>query len=165
MGMEDIYLDDSLSTEIITETLESIFPGLTVFYFDFSNDEPNGFDSTNSDHIIFNYTMNNECLEFGFKISIYRTPENNSYERSLYIGYMFSKLNMVRVLAPFINPNEPDYPYFDIVFMNGESYLADDYNTSFGDGSSGLVKILEAYPLVGFCFDEKGFFLDQRSQQ
>jgi len=153
--MEDIYLDQEIEIERIKEKLTNLFPELTVFYYDFNHDCPDELDNNNPHHIFFNTSYNKDKLEFGFVISIYRTPENNHQERALFVAKAFSEFFELRILVPYTNPDKPDDPYFDIVFDKGKIFLADDSDTSFGDDSKGLVKILEEYPLKNIQFNKR----------
>jgi len=159
--MEDIYLDKKIEVENIKERLLDLFPDLAVFYYDFNNDSPSKLDSNNPNRIFFNTSYHEAKLEFGFVISIYGTSDKNSQERGLFIAKAFSDFYGVRVLAPFTNPDKPDDPFYDIVFENGKIFLADDCDTSFGDNSNGLVKILGEYPLKNIRFDKKAQLINE----
>ncbi|MFC3158275.1 hypothetical protein ACFOEQ_06925 [Chryseobacterium arachidis] len=87
--MEDIYFDQSLDNEQISNTLSETFPALTVFYWDFNNDMPEELDFDNTHHIFFNTGDGFGCEEFNFKISVYRTPDANHKEREFYLGKIF----------------------------------------------------------------------------
>jgi hypothetical protein len=153
--MEDIYLDEKINTDKIAHYLGQIFSGLTVFHYDFEDDPPVDLDSTNPNHIFFNSRYNVDKIELRFTISIYRTPDKDCAERQIYIGKIFSDINKVRVLVPFTNPNEPDNPYYNLIFENGRTFLASDYDTNFADGTTGLVKRIKEYLLITPKFDEK----------
>lgn len=151
--MEDIYLDDPVDADKIKKRLAHLFPGLTVFHYDFQHDYPEGLDSADNHSIVFNTTYYADKAEFGFCISIYRTPPSDTAERALFIALSFSIFLRERVLVPFTHPDAPDDPYYAIVFENGKIFLADDSDTSFGDGTNGQVKILQEYPLAIPLFD------------
>lgn len=153
--MEDIYLDNKLEIGCIKERLFNLFPELFPFYYDFNSESPKEFDSSNPNHIIFNTSYQEEKLEFGFAISIYRTPDKDHQARALFIARAFSDFYGIRVLVPYTNSDKPGYPYYDIVFENGKIFLADDCDTNFADNSDGLVKILEEYPLKNSKFDKR----------
>ena len=153
--MEHIHVDKIIENDIIQKTISKIFPDLDVFHFDFEDEKPDALDYENPKHIIFNTQFSPDTLEFGFTIGIYRTPDNYSTERALYIGKLFSEYNKVRVLVPFRKLDEPHDPYYDIIFDNGKTYLADDSDTSFGDGTKGFVKIIGEYSLTNLQFDNK----------
>ena len=153
--MEDMYLDKKIEIENIKDRLENLFPELFVFYYDFNNDSPNELDSNNPNHIFFNTSYNKEKLEFGYVISIYRTPDQDHQERALFIAKAFSDFFEVRILVPYTNPDKPNDPYYDIIFENSKVFLADDCDTNFGDDTDGLVKILKEYPLKITPFDKR----------
>lgn len=154
--MEDIHLDEIISNDSVAKCLRQIFPDFTVFHYDFSDNPPVDFDSENSNHIIFNTQYFKDNLEFKFKISIYRTPDKDSPERQIYIGKIFSDLCKVRVLVPFTNPDDPQCPYYDLIFENGKTFLADDNDTSFADGTKGIVKVIKEFSLPHLNFDRTG---------
>ena len=116
--MEDIYVDAVLDKEMVSLSLARLFPDLKIFYWDLNDDSPNGYDSENDKHIFFNININNNKKEFGLIISIYRTPDKDAEERALFIGREISNESNVRVLVPFINPEFPDVPFYDIMFYN-----------------------------------------------
>jgi hypothetical protein len=157
--MEDIFLDRQIDIDCIKNTLSKIFPGLEVFHYDFLKDEPASYDSENPKHIIFNTAYHSDKKEFGFVISIYRTPKDDNMERQLYIGRAISEEHKVRVIVPYNNPEDPKNPYYDIIFENHKSYLADDSDTNFGDNTEGLVKIIREYDLPPMNFNSIGEFI------
>ncbi|MFC7346157.1 hypothetical protein ACFQO9_05405 [Chryseobacterium zhengzhouense] len=151
--MEDIYLDRKVDTEEIGKKLHNLFPSLSVFYYDFKDIPPTDLDIENSNQIFFNTYYQKEKLEFGFTISIYRTPDENSNERAMFIAKSFSDSFKVRTLVPYILPQNPQDPYYDIIFDNGKIFLADDCSTSFGDDTDGIIKIIKEYNLNIYSFD------------
>lgn len=153
--MEDIYADKKIDNNEIKSSLLDLFPDLSIFYWDFNGDSPLGLDIENSDHIFFNTTFHNDKREFGLVISIYRTPKEDYQERGLLIGKKISIDSNVRVLVPFTNPEDTDNPYYDIVFDNGLTYLANDSDTNFADGSEGLVIIIKEHKLPELRFDKR----------
>ena len=154
--MENIYLDNPIEIEEIRKNLSEIFTDLEIFYWDFADDLPSNFNLENSNQIFFNTCLDEERKEFTFVITIYRTPDDNSDERQLFIAKYFSEKNKLRSLAVYVHPNEPNYPYYDIIFEENNAYLADDSDTNFGDGTKNLVKIIEKIDIPEFRFDPKG---------
>lgn len=151
--MEDIYLDRKVDIEEIGKKIHNLFPSLSVFYYDFKDIPPTDLDIENSNQIFFNTYYQKEKLEFGFIISIYRTPDENSNERAMFIAKSFSDSFKVRTLVPYILPQDPQDPYYDIIFDNGKIFLADDCSTSFGDDTDGIIKIIKEYNLNIYSFD------------
>lgn len=145
--MEDIYLDREVDTEEIRKIIHNIFPGLSVFYYDFKENPPADLNFENSNHIFFNTDYQKQKLEFGFTISIYRTPDEDSNQRAMFIAKSFSHSFNVRTLVPFVFPQDSENPYYDIIFDKGKIFLADDCNTSFGDDNNGILKIIREYDL------------------
>lgn len=139
--MVDIYLDEVIANEAITGTLARIFPDLTIHHYDFADEKPKTLDLAHPKHIFFNTLFDDGKIEFGFRISIYRVPGDQSTERHLFIGKKFSDINGIKVLVPYTMEEDPGNPYYDVIFSNGEAFLADDSNTSFGDGTDGLIKV------------------------
>lgn len=157
--MEDIYLDKSLDNEQIITTISEIFSDLKVFHWDFISDEPKKIDFNNPNHIFFNAELNYGLKEFRFNISIYRTPDTHYEERQLYLSKVFSDKYNIRTLASFTKPDEPDNPYYSVVFENGKAYLADDIEF-YNSDKKGIIKILEEYDLPVIEFDKKAVFID-----
>lgn len=153
--MEDIYLDKKIDNDLIKGILESLFPDLIIFYWDFIDESPAGFGSENDDHIVFNTSFHDDKKEFGFVISVYRTPKEDSQERALLLGKKISVEFNIRVLVPFVHPEDIGYPYYDIIFNKGHSSLADDSDTNFADGTEGLVKVIGDFNLPDLSFDRK----------
>jgi len=110
-------------------------------------------DTENDKHIFFNTSFDHSKKEFAFVISIYRTPKENAIERQMYLSKKISDYFNTRTIVPFKNPEEPNDPYYDIIFENGKAFLSDDLDTSFADGSGGLVKIISEYKLTIYNFD------------
>lgn len=154
--MENIYLDKPIEIEEIRKNLSEIFTDLEVFYWDFADDIPSNFNSENSNQIFFNTIFDGERKEFAFVITIYRTPDDNSDERQLFIAKYFSEKHKLRTLAVYVHPDDTDYPYYDIIFENNNTYLADDSDTNFGDGTENLVKIIQKIDIPEIRFDPKG---------
>lgn len=154
--MENIYLDKPIKIEEIRQSLSEIFTDLEVFYWDFTDEIPPNFDSENSNHIFFNTVFDENRKEFAFVITIYKTPEDNCIERQLFIAKYFSKKHKLRTLAEYVHPEEPNYPYYDIIFKENNAYLADDSDTSFGDGTENLVEIIQKIDIPEIRLDPKG---------
>jgi hypothetical protein len=157
--MEDIYLDNELNVQQIKNCLLLLFPDLEVFYYDFNDFPSKDLVDDNPDQIFFNKTSFLNKKEFKFKISIYRTPNENYEERQIYIGQQFSNDFNVRVIVAFKKPDDPSNPFYNLVFENGKIYLADDNDTSFADCTEGLVKIIKEYNLPKLKFDRKANFI------
>lgn len=154
--MENIYVDSKIDIEDIRHILSSLFPDLKFFCYNFYEDEPEGLDLNNPDHVVFNTIEDTHRKEFGFNISIYKMPDLGQSERALYIGQKISEKLNQRVLVPFSLPESPNDPYYDIIFDQGKVYLADDCDTSFADNAEGLVQILGEYQLPQYKFSSKG---------
>jgi hypothetical protein len=161
--MEDIYLDKPIEIENIRENLSELFTDLEVFYWDFVDEEPSNFNSENSNQIFFNTIFDEDRKEFAFVISIYRTPDENSYERQLFLAEYFSKKHKIRTLAPYIHPEKPNYPYYDIIFTENNAFLADDSDTSFGDGTENLIEIIQRIEIPVIKFDTKANLMNETS--
>ena len=155
--METIYTHNKLEDLTIKNFLEKTFPGISVFKYDLINDsEPEeGFDTDNPFHIFFHPYFDNEKIEFGNKIDIYRTPEENSEERAIFLGKQLSQELNLETLVTYKNPEDPS-PYYDIVFKDARSYLADDANSNFADGESEKIRIIKEVYLPDYRFDRLG---------
>ncbi|UOQ68060.1 hypothetical protein [Hymenobacter volaticus] len=158
--MEDFYVSEMLSTGQIQECLQAAMPSLTVFEWAMlvGDQEPMEFDSTNPKHIFFEADAA-EVPQFPQHICIYRTPNEHWEARALWLGQKLSATYQVDVLVPFTHPEKPDYPYYDIVFQNGSSYLADDSETEFGEPAAKPVCLLESYSLPRAKFDTFGNYI------
>lgn len=154
--MEDVYVNQQLSSQQIKATLTRLFPALDIFYWDCMYDKLPAFNKNNPADVFFTTHLNQEKLEFAFNISMWRTPEQFVEERALYIGQQIAIEYQVKVLVPFTNPEDSSNPYYDIIFENGKVYLADDFNTNFADDTKELIKIIREYSLPQFTFDALG---------
>src|SRR5436305_3782912 len=124
--MEFLYSNDRIDKENFSRVLSELFPSLVVFDWDFTGNKPNGFADDNSSHIIYNISFDEHKPEFGYKISIYRTPHLDEEQRALYIGKRLSDELDIKILVPFTHPDSPGNPFYDIVFEKGRTFLVDD---------------------------------------
>lgn len=154
--MESIYSDKPIEIEEIRKNLSELFTDLEVFYWNFADDIPSNFNSENSNQIFFNTIFEEDRKEFAFVITIYRTPDENYDVRELFIAKYFSEKLKIRTLVAYNHPDKPDYPYYDIIFDENNTYLADDSDTNFGDGTENLVKIIQKMDIPKIQFDSKG---------
>ncbi len=157
--MEIIYSDTALEDAFIRNTIENLFPVLQVFMWDFTAEQPVGYHDKDPHHIFFNLYSDLNKPEFAHTISIYRLPESHSQERSLLIGRALSLKVNTRILVPYIHPQEPENPYYDILFIQGKTFLADDYNTAFADGEGGRLKIISPLDIPDYRFNNIGEWL------
>ncbi|RPD48527.1 hypothetical protein DNI29_07895 [Hymenobacter sediminis] len=130
---------------------------LTVFAWSIMSgeEEPIGFDLSNPTHIFFETTKSG-VQQFPQHLAIYRTPNEDWEARALWLGQLLSKQFKTNVMVPFTHPEKPHYPYYDIIFQDGESYLADDGRTECGEPDSKPVVLLGAYVLPHLLFDAAG---------
>lgn len=163
MSLEIVYTDHAIEIAGISAALSAIFPALVIYHYDFMEDAPEGLDVSNSKHAFFNTSYDPEKLEFRFSVCLYGLSEEDSEKRALHIGKHLSDLLQIRVVVPFRKPDEPDDPYYDILFQNGTSLLVDDSDTNFGDGTENPVRIIGEYPLPELKFDDKGNCLSVES--
>ncbi|MCB2410324.1 hypothetical protein [Hymenobacter lucidus] len=161
--MEEMYVGRVLTVAQIQAFLQAVLPELTVFEWSMmvGEDEPMVFDSTNATHIFFE-TTTSEVPHFPQHLAIYRTPHEDWEARSLWLGQGLSATYAVAVLVPFTHPEQPLDPYYDIIFQNGSSYLADDSQTDFGEPDAKPVRILGAYDLPPATFDASGNLIEAR---
>jgi hypothetical protein len=155
--MEDFYISKVLSTVQIQEFLQAAMPSLTVFEWALLVDdqEPMRFDSTDSAHIFFEASIS-EVPQFPQHLAVYRTPNEHEEARALWLGQKLAATYEVSVLVPFTHPEKPNYPYYDILFQNGSSYLADDSETEFGELDAKPVRIIGPYSLPKAEFNTFG---------
>lgn len=135
-------------------------PQLRVFAWAMmlGEDEPMEFDSGNPAHVFFEVTESG-IPHYTQQLSIYRTPESDWEARALWLGQLLSAAYNIEVLVPFTHPEKPDNPFYDIVFQNGESCLADDSETEFGEPDAKPVRVLGRYELPKGYFDDAGNLL------
>ncbi|TGE28973.1 hypothetical protein [Hymenobacter metallicola] len=158
--MEDMYLGRELTAVQIQEFLQSVLPGLTVFPWALllGEQEPMAFDSGNPAHIFFE-VLPSEVPQFPWHLAIYRTPSEDEEARALWFAQQLSARFGLVVLVPFIHPQKPHDPYYDIVFEQGKSYLADDRETDFGEPAAQPVRVIGPYALPEVGFDKTGNLL------
>ncbi|UOQ76919.1 hypothetical protein MUN84_20950 [Hymenobacter sp. 5516J-16] len=155
--MEEMYVSENLSAAQIQQFLQTAMPGLTAFPWEMllGEKEPMEFDSRNPTHIFFE-TTESEVPQFPQHVAIYRTPTKDEEARSLWLAQSLSEQFQLNVLVPFTHPEKPHYPFYDIVFQQGVSYLADDSATEFGEPDAKPVRLLGPYPLLKAGFDAFG---------
>ena len=158
--MEEMYLSRKLPDAQVQAFLREVLPGLTVFPWALllGEEVPMEFDSSNTAHIFFE-TLPSEVPEFPWHLAIYRTPSQDEEARALWLGRQFSACFAVAVLVPFTHPQKPLDPFYNIVFQQGVSYLADDSETEFGEPNAQPVRIVGPYALPEAEFDALGNLL------
>lgn len=158
--MEVIFSDIPLKTELIEEMLGSLFSELVVFKYEIDHPMPVWFDLNNPRHILYSLETESEKIEFGYCLTIARTPEIDSQERTTHmIQWLVKKLNM-RFLMTYSNPDNPSYPYYCLIFENSKVYLADDSNTNFADGETGFVREIKPINVPEIKFTKMGDRID-----
>ncbi|PJJ59993.1 hypothetical protein [Hymenobacter chitinivorans] len=155
--MEETYLSQELPDAQIQAFLQEAMLGLTVFPWALllGEEAPVEFDSSNPTHIFFE-ALPAEVPEYGWHLAIYRTPGADDEARALWLGRQLSARFDLAVLVPFTHPDKPHDPYYDIVFRQGVSYLADDSETEFGEPDAQPVRILGPYALPEVTFGALG---------
>ncbi len=152
----DLFTDRTFQPFEIEEFLLGLFPKLTFFNWDFSTEQPNGFDAENQFHMNFHIESNNSLIEFQNCITLYRMPQENVQQRFLYIGKRMSDKYEIRVLVGFRIPDKEYDPYRNIIFEKGKNYLVEDFDTDFGGWHEGKkpIKVENEYSLELIEFDE-----------
>ncbi|UOQ70498.1 hypothetical protein [Hymenobacter cellulosilyticus] len=155
--MEEMYVSQELPDAQLQAFLQEAMPGLTVFPWALLLGEkaPMEFDSSNPVHIFFE-VLPAEVPEFAWHLAIYRTPSEDEEARALWLGRQLAVRFGAAVLVPFTHPQQPQSPFYDIVFRQGGSYLADDSATEFGEPDAKPVRILGPYALPAVEFDALG---------
>src|SRR5688500_20385500 len=138
--MEFLYTDNRVSNDVIEGVLKASFPSRDIIS-SYSLPDLSDHLWKREDLLIFEVEFDEARKEFGCKISIYKTPEEDSQERSLFLAGKLSNSLQSRVLVPFTHPEQKHDPYLDIIFENGRTYLADDLDTNFGDGFQVKIQI------------------------
>lgn len=154
--MAQLHLAKRLSDALLQQTLQMALPQLRVFpWAMLLGEEPMEFDSGNPAHVFFEVTESG-IPHYTQQLDLYRTPESDWEARALWLGQLLSAECNVEVLVPFTHPEKPDNPFYNIVFRNGESYLADDSQTEFGEPDAKPVRLLGPYALPSVQFDGAG---------
>ncbi|WP_022822846.1 hypothetical protein [Hymenobacter norwichensis] len=158
--METVYVDGIVTDEEIKEIIVSLFPNLSPFRWNLfdGEEEPKGFDSSNLKHVFFATSVAKDSIEFNLKIWFFMNQSAHTDEREKLIAKTLSAKYHLRTLVPFTHPEQPLDPYYDIVFIDGISFLGDDSQFEFDseDGNKGVVKILRPYELPVLHFDGVG---------
>ncbi|WP_426492335.1 hypothetical protein [Hymenobacter sp. 102] len=154
--MAQLHFTRRLSDNLLQQTLQMALPQLRVFPWALLlGEEPMEFNSGNPAHVFFEVTESG-IPHYTQQLNLYRTPESDWEERALWLGQLLSVSCNVEVLVPFTHPEKPDNPFYNIVFRNGESYLADDSQTEFGEPDAKPVRVLGPYILPPVQFDGAG---------
>lgn len=157
--MEILYIDKFIDPKRLQEFLSSIFPSLTVFHYDFNDDPPEGFDSNNEKHIIFNLTHKELLKELSIELKVFRTPKVNEEERSLFMGKKLTEHFNIRVMIPVIDPLGRD-PYICALFDKGNVAIVDDSQWAMENVTGSRFKFQESYCYPNFNFDSAGNLLN-----
>jgi hypothetical protein len=95
-------------------------------------------------------------VEFNYQLTIYRFPTAGENERALFLACKLSTLLGIEILTSYQHPDDPQNPYYSILFNNGISYLVDDSNSDLGDGNGLPVKIISLSQAADYRFDSWG---------
>lgn len=158
--MEQFEVDGNLASEAIKETLAAMFPALSAFEWNIfiSEEKPEGYDSNNPAHIFYATQFIVGRLEFQWRASFFMNLGDDTEAREMAIARELSARFNVRTMVGFAHPNFPGDPYYCLVFIGGESFLAEDCEFDYhGEGDSKVtIKILEPYQLPTTQFDAIG---------
>src|ERR1700754_5219709 len=111
--METIYTHAEIDDAQIKNFLQETFRELKAFKYESLNEsKPEiGFNEENLSHILYDTYFDSEKIEFGNQINIYRTPEKNSEERSIFIAKKISLKFSIATLVTYTNPEDTS-PYY-----------------------------------------------------
>jgi len=154
--VEFLHTDDQVGSDLLKTFLEDAFPARKAFpeYHDF------GSPGVPDNVIVFAAEFREDVTEFGCRVGVFRTPEENCQERALFLARRLAEQLQKRVLTDFTHPDEPTYPYYNILFQNGQAFLADDSDSNaFGGSADGEVIVLGVYQLPDYRFDDYGRLL------
>jgi hypothetical protein len=154
--MEILYTSKKLEVELVKDFLIQLFPERKVFFWDFISQEPSGWNNEDGRSIVFNLAFTPELVEFNYQLTIYRFPTAGENERSLFLGCKLSTLLGIEIHTSYQHPDDPQNPYYSILFNNGISYLVDDSNSDLGDGNGLPVKIISLSQVADYTFDSWG---------
>lgn len=155
--MNSFYTDRVFSNPELLHFFLQLFPALTFFEDDMSSGSmPDGFDPENRDHLLFQPLSEEDQAEFGFAVTIFRLPAEDSETLTRYIAQRFAEFFSVRTLVTFSHPDRPHDPFYDLVFDSGKIFLADDLETVFARDGKGMVKYLREYNPAQAAFDSGG---------
>ena len=156
--LETLYTATPIEQTQIKQFLQEVFPGLKAFYCNFiagESDAEAGFNAENPSHILFEVYTDDKKIEFGTQIAIYRTPNSDSEERSMFLAQKMSQKFDLKVLITYSHP-EDQSPYYVLIFENGIQYLASDVDSNLADDGPELIKILREIELPTYHFDAMG---------
>lgn len=155
--MVNIYSDNKIDPKALQDLFFKTFPSARIFHWKKEDKESLGeFDINNPKHFFFAIEFDPSKIEFGHCIELYPPQRGHESERALYLGQFIAKEFKQRILVPFELPEQPGNPYYDIIFEEGNTYLANDQNSNFADNTLQPVKILKNYHLQEFLFDDCG---------
>jgi hypothetical protein len=146
----------------IRQLLEICFPDLVITVWDLSSLE-RGKESlknplTETAAILFQVIYNES--EFPTTIDFDRFPgpqdEALIMPTQIELARMFAKLCNCRTICAGSGYGDDDSPYWDIIWDQGRSYLADDCDTEFGDQTGKPVKIVREISLPSYILDDNG---------
>jgi hypothetical protein len=153
--LEQIGIDREIKKEIVLEILSNEFNDYKIYYIDHAITGEKGNEDYFKNSSIGFSIIKIEC-EFPIKVEVYGLPDKNNEEREQYLAKVFSDKLSCKTITGYQDKKNPDYPYYSIVFFNGLTYLANDYDTVWADGEGGEVKVIEEIKLESYNFDKKG---------
>ncbi len=167
--MEELFTDTVITIEDIREALITLFPGLRPFQCTlFTGEFEPGFNSDDFNHILFEINYEPVRLEFQWRLSIYRTPNEDHEERQMAIASYLAEKLTIRVVISYTLPSSPKDPYYVLLYNKNICYLADDsrfsYTSLFIDEEqvelAVPIKILNSVQLPTVIFDGLGALIE-----
>ncbi|MFD1467140.1 hypothetical protein ACFQ48_02805 [Hymenobacter caeli] len=160
--MEDFFLSQIITSKEVQAALELAMPSLKAVECKISKGEdyPTHFDIDSNTHILYEIETESDSIPlFTSRLRLYNTPSANCDERQLWLAQMLSSKYQINVLVTFTHPDNPTNPFYNIVFQDGQSYLADDVETEFGCLDTKPVRVIGPYSLPVYNFDSFGKFI------
>ncbi len=146
----------------IRAVLEQWFPALAVEPWDLSSSERAKValesPAIASADVLFQVHYNKSEFPTGIHIDKFPSPDDADLIQitAIELARMFAAAFACRAITDGSGYGDSDAPFWDIIWDEGRSFLADDCNTEFMDETGGLVKIVREITLPSFELDESG---------
>ena len=142
--------------------LEEWFPALAIEDWDLSSADRAGealkTPAIDSADILFQVEHNRSEFPTTIQFDRFPGPQNEAVIQSTMIelARMFATVFACRTITDGSAYGEDDSPYWDIIWDNGRSFLADDCDSEFADRRGGPVKVARELSLPSFELDDSG---------
>lgn len=138
------------------------FPNLLISSWDLSSTEQadKSLKDPKTEHadILFQIYYNKSEFPTGIHLDKYPGPQDEAVIMPVMIelARRFARAYNCRSICDGSGYGDTPSPYWDIIWDNGKSFLADDCDTEFGDQSGGAVRIIREISLPSSVLDGSG---------